>query len=428
MKHIHVVLLPIFVLAVVTPNISHAQNSGYAVTERGANYKVLQKTTVEHGTNRVHQYTELATGLNYQNGYGQWTESQEQISILPTGGAAAVQGQHQVYFPADIYNGVLEVVTPDGRHLKSRPLGVSYDDGRNTVFIATLTNSIGMLTASNQVTYPNAFTDIKADLVCTYRKSGFECDLVFREKPPMPDAYGLDASLSTLQLVTEFFNTADPQEIPGASDEWFGLQDDTLKFGKLTMTRGKAFAVGNSQLPSVNSSSPVYKTWTHIQGRTFLIEELPLVDLAADLNTLPEATNAVARISNPASRIQKFASNHRQMPPSHEFVADTGKIQIASTGLNRQPGVVLDYDEIDSDQTDFTFQNGTTYYISDAINLDGTITFEGGAVLKFNGGPLTLDEYSTVVCDSTPDHPTVFTSLNDDSVGEIIDGSSGTSQ
>jgi hypothetical protein len=72
----------------------------------------------------VHRYTELATGMHYQKD-GQWVESKEQIDILPQGGAAALQGQHQVYFPADIYNGVLEVVTPDGRHLKSRPLAVS---------------------------------------------------------------------------------------------------------------------------------------------------------------------------------------------------------------------------------------------------------------------------------------------------------------
>jgi hypothetical protein len=191
LKRLYAVLLPVFVLIfVIIPNYSRAQN-GYAVTDRGANYRVMSKTTVENGTNRVQQYTELATGLNYTNSYGQWTESQEQISILPDGTATATNGQHQVYFPADIYDGVLEVVTPDGRHLQSRPLGVSYDDASNTMFIATLTNSIGVLTASNQVTYPNAFTDFKADLVCTYRRGGFECDLVFRQQPPRPGSIWL---------------------------------------------------------------------------------------------------------------------------------------------------------------------------------------------------------------------------------------------
>ena len=77
----------------------HAQTGGYTVTERGPDWKVLQKTTVENGTNRVHRYVELATGLNYTNASGQLAESKEQITIQPGGGAAAVQGRHKVYFP-----------------------------------------------------------------------------------------------------------------------------------------------------------------------------------------------------------------------------------------------------------------------------------------------------------------------------------------
>ena len=81
---------------------------------------------------------------------------------------------------------------------------MSYDDGSNTVFIATLKSAQGYLTSSNQVTYRDAFTGFKADLVCTYRRGGFECDLVFRQQPPTPGDFGLDDTFSTLQLVTEF--------------------------------------------------------------------------------------------------------------------------------------------------------------------------------------------------------------------------------
>ena len=270
-------------LAIVLATIHltvHAQPAGFAVTERGADYKVLQKTTVVQGTNRVHKYTELATGMNYTNNTGQWVESCEQISILPQGGAVAVQGRHKVYFPADIYNGVIVVITPDGRELRSRPVGVSYDDGSQTAWIAQLKHSIGWLTSSNQVVYRDAFTDFKADLVCTYRRGGFESDLVFREQPPTPDQYGLDNSSSTIELVTEFFNTPEPGKIPGQYDEWLGLQDNTLKFGSMRMGAGKAFAVNlpdpqnqktNSVLPKNNAPVHVYKSWLHLQGRTFLV-------------------------------------------------------------------------------------------------------------------------------------------------------------
>lgn len=160
------------VLACCLASNTHAR-SAYTVAGRGADFNILQKTSSMGGTNRVRRFIQLATGLNFQNAYGQWTPSQPTISILPQGGGAATQGLHQVYFPGDIGNGVLKVVTPDGRVLQSRPLGVTYDDGKSTVFIGLLTNSAGWLTASNQVTYKNCFTGIHADLVCTYRLSGF---------------------------------------------------------------------------------------------------------------------------------------------------------------------------------------------------------------------------------------------------------------
>ncbi len=412
----------IIIVALLASGLAAIGAGQYQVVERGANYSVLQRTTVENGTNCVHRYIELATGLNYTNSYGQLVESKEAIDILPQGGAAATQGRHQVYFPADIYNGVLEVVTPDGRHLKSRPLGVSYDDGNNTAMIATLKHSSGVLTSSNQVTYFDAFAGgIKADLVCSYRRGGFESDLVFREQPSTPDAYGLTGTNSTLQMITEFFNTADPRQISAQANRRFGLQDNSLTFGAMTMGRGKAFVVG-SQKTRDRRQTPVYKRWLHLQGRTFLIEEVPLVRLAADFDTLPLG----ASIEKP-SGFPKFASQQREFPPAPGFVADTNRILIASADLNQRPGVVLDYNIVDSDQTDFTFRSGVTYYVTGEFGLYGTATFEGGTVIKidegYNGGP--IDVYSAINNQSDSSHPVVITSANDDSVGEVLPGSSG---
>ncbi len=400
---------------------THAE-SDYTVTESGPDYKVLEKTTVENGTNCVHRYTELATGMNYTNASGQLTESREQITLLPSGGAAATQGRHKVYFPGNIYNGVIEVVTPDGRHLQSRPLGVSYDDGSNTVFIATLKSAQGYLTSSNQVTYRDAFTGFKADLVCTYRRGGFECDLVFRQQPPTPGDFGLDDSFATLQLVTEFFNTQDPQQIPAQSDDWFGLQDSTLKFGKLTMTHGKAFAFKgtNSTAANINSAVPVYKNWLHSGGRTFLIESVPVLDIADNLDALP----LTASISKPATSNLKLAANQREFPPSHELTACTNQIQLASADFSHEPGVVLDYNTVDDYVNDYTFQNGTTYYINGYLGVNN-LTIRSGAIIKFskNGSGIYNDEAdSTISCATSPDKPAIFTAVDDDSVGEIITG------
>ena len=420
--------ISILVVALLASGMLSIQ-AQYQVVENGANYRIWQQTTNENGTNCVQSYTELATGMYYTNSSGQLVESKEEIDAPPQGGAAAVQGQHQVYFPADIYNGVLKVVAPDSRVLQSRPLGVSYDDGSNTVMIATLQHSSGWLTASNQVTYPNAFTGFKADLVCTYRRSGFECDLVFRQQPPMPDAYGLNAANCTVQLTTEFFNTADPEQTTAQSDGRFGLRDTTLKFGSMTMGHGRAFAINstNSQLASAKSQTSVYKRWLHLQGRTFLIEEVPLVYLASGLQTLPEATNALAGMQNPASSIQKFASQRRVFPPAPEIVADTNQIQIAFTDLNKQPGVVLDYTELDSDTSDYTFYAGETYFINGGgVHIGGTTTIQGGTIIKFpEDGWAGIYCSGNVVFDTDPYNPAIFTSQNDNSVGDMVDGSSG---
>ncbi len=420
----------------------------YTVAERGPDWKVLQKTTVENGTNRIHRYTELATGLNYTNASGQLVESSEQITLLASGGAIANHGRHTVAFPANIYNGVIEVVTPDGRHLKSRPLGISYDDGSNSVFIATLKSAQGYLTSSNTVTYRDAFTGFKADLVCTYRRGGFECDLVFRQQPPTPDEYGLDNSYATLQMVTEFFNTADPEQVPGASDDWFGLQDATLKFGKLTMTRGKAFGFkgtnGVAQTPNARTQIPVYKIWLKSEGRTFLIETVPVMDLAEELDALPLTAKANApdprrQNQDPAqTTLLAVGSRLKSFPPAHGLVADTNQIRLAMNDFKSEPGVVLDYNTVVTDTNDFTFAADTTYYISGGVNLGGTTTFEGGAVIKFSsaldgstfyydpavGEGVGVLSCGQIICPANADAPVILTSSDDDSAGQMILGSS----
>src|SRR5437763_751515 len=102
------------------PAPSQVKDTPYAVVDRDANSRVWERRTYERTPTgellpNVHRYQELATGLHYKDPQtGKWVESKEQIDILPQGGAAATHGQHQVYFPSDIYDGVIELVTPDG--------------------------------------------------------------------------------------------------------------------------------------------------------------------------------------------------------------------------------------------------------------------------------------------------------------------------
>lgn len=80
---------------------------------------------------------------------------------------------------------------------------------------------------------------------------------------------------------------------------------------------------------------------------------------------------------------------------------------------------------INSDQTDYTFASGTTYFVETNVTLHGTTTFESGTILKYtNSGLINIPSDGTVVCPGGAE-PAIFTSMNDDSVGETISGSSG---
>lgn len=397
------------------------QESSVAAVQRDANSCVWEWQTYQQGPDgamltNVSHYTEIASGLNHLVN-GQWVESKDEIDILPDGTAAATNGQHQVYFPANIYNGVLEIVTADGEQLQSRPVGISYFDGTNSVLIAELTNSIGQVISNNEVIYTNAFTDFAADLLCTYRKSGFECDLIIRSQVPPPENFGLNSANTRLQLLTEFFNTPAPQETPLPTNPLNGLQDNTLSFGSMMMDQGKAFKIGtqNRGLPLSSSWIPVYKTWAQLSGRTVLIEELPYTDVLTPLQALPVLGTSSASASID-SLLHKVSAS-RLLPPARLVQSSTNTFRMASAKPISEPGVVLDYNIVNS-QSNMTFQGDTTYLVNGTVNLTGVTTFEGGAVVKSQGEAITLESGSTITNNTGPYRPVVFTSFNDNSVGD----------
>ncbi len=404
------------------------QPTPYTIVQRSANSRVWESTSYEllpsgQVVSNLQHYTELATGLCYQQN-GQWQDSEELISILRDGSAAATNGQHQVYFPGDIYNGVITLITPDGLQMQSRPLGLSYDDGTNTVMIAELTNSIGQLVGDNQVIYTNAFVGVSADILYTYRKGGFEQDVIFREQPPTPEQCGLNSANSRLQLLTEFFNT--PTPVVSAVNVQDGLQDMTLNFGSMTMVHGRAFLAGIGTQNNLNSV-PVFKSWGTVDGRTLLIEETPFERISPALKALPPSTSAITVSHN--STLYKVSSK-RNLPLARGAENTASKVQLASADFAQKPGLVFDYITVGSTATNFTFQGDTTYYLSGEGDFSGVTTFEGGTVIKMlntspSQGMITINAGGAVNCVTAPYLPAVFTSKDDNSVGETISGSTG---
>ena len=414
--------------------VTASQDSAYAVVERGPHHRVWERTTSDiapdgRAISQVHRYIELATGMHYwQN--GQWVESQELIESFP-GGAIARQGQHQVIFANNLATvGAIDMQTPDGKRMRSHVLGLSYFDTASgqSVLIAEVKDSQGQLYPPNVVIYPDAFTDFKADVRYTYTRAGFEQDIILHERPPGPEAYGLDPATTRLQVLTEFLNPPQPVKKQTFLKKRQGdILDEDLDFGMMKMGRGKAFL-----LEQGGRDIPVSKQWLKLEGREFLVEEVAVPDLEEELQALPAAEGA--SLNSAAGSARHVVSKQRLLPAMLLVQTGTKQMHLAGLSLPSQ-GLVLDYQILNSGSaTNYTFQGDTTYYISGPVYLHGTTTFEGGAVLKYgsgSGGAGILDPYGpnyaplNVNWQATAYRPVIFTSMGDNSVGETISGSRG---
>src|SRR5450756_816136 len=75
----------------------------YQVVAADGNSCVWERTDAGVGTApQKHRYIQLEGGMNHLVG-GKWVPSSENIEVLPDGTGAATNGQHQAYFPGDIY-------------------------------------------------------------------------------------------------------------------------------------------------------------------------------------------------------------------------------------------------------------------------------------------------------------------------------------
>lgn len=398
--------------------------TAYAVVSEDGNSSVMQRIVYELDANgnviqKTHSYTEMATGLHYQQN-GQWLDSKEEIDIQPNGTASATQGQHQAYFPGDLYNGQIELVTPDGLQLKSQPLGLSYYDGTNIVMFAVLTNSAGQVLGNNQVIYTNAFTGVTADLLYTYTKGGFEQDVILRQQPPTPESLGLNADTARLQIYTEFFSPPQPSIDSGDLPPQAGitLNDESLGFGQMQMVPGRAFLLGQN---AQDAGAMVAKNWVTLEGRQFLVEEVPVDAIVDGLAALP-----LTAMSSSSSRNSMMASKHLKLPPKRYANGHSKTMSFAKAKHSSMKGLVLDYQTLNSSLTNYVFKADTTYYISGTASLYGTPTFEGGTVIKYaSGASIQFNAANVPLWISSPYQPIVFTAKDDNSVGEHISGSSG---
>lgn len=402
-----------------------SNTANYVVATSGANDCVWQNVvplvTNQQGRvlYRTNSYTELATGLNHLFN-DQWVPSSENIQIT-AGGGVATNGQHQVSFAANInVSNAVQITTPDSLLMNTHIMGMSYYDtatGSNVLF-AELQDSIGQVVANNQVVYPNAFSDCDADIRYTYTRAGIEQDIVVQQQLATPDAFGLNPDTTWLQVWTEF---ADPPT-PAIETSLDGA-DELLDFGAMQMERGKAFIMG-----SETNSVPVNKSWRVVQGRTFLVEQVQFDAIASQLQNLPPFSSGSGSSNGTGVQQIRYRGFPKYLPPAPKLAKRADERLKLAKSRTPEKGLVLDY-LLQSSSSNVTFQADTTYFVTGAINLTGTTTIEGGTVVKYTnytgGSGPTVNLLGPVKCLTGPYRMAVFTAMDDNTVGQMISGSTG---
>lgn len=417
------------------------------IVERGPHHRVVRTVTrrvTPFGREYfvTNAYTELRTGMHYSDN-GEWKESSSAIEVFP-GGAIARGGAHQVIWSPNLnVQGAVDMLTPDGKRFRSHILGLAYTDAVSgqSVLIAEPKDCIGEV-VGNQVIYRDAFTGpFRADVRYTFTAAGMSQDILIREVLPSPGEYDLSDERSRIEVWTEFIEAAEPTKERSVIKVEENLQlrramidpdmtDETLDFGAMRIGTGSAFPLDTPADDEFNSeSAPVGKNWIQLEGRTFLIEKTDLRDIREKINRLPKSTSINGSRSRGQAAIRKGSSRRTLLaalpvPERREARGGNGTMRTALV-MPPEKGFVLDYSMV-STATNFTFKSDTTYFISGNVTLSGTTIVES-AVIKYTNGNSTarLIVQGPVICRTDSHRPVIFTAMDDDTVGEIIAGSTG---
>jgi len=346
-----------------------AATTGPVSVDAGPHHRTWQ--TVKVGLDELgrsvtitNSYVELATGMNvWSETEGNWVAASDEIELV-NGGAVAARTQHKLTFLPNLNDPdpPINLYLPDGRPLRSQIVGLAYTerDTGKSIFISELKDSVGQVVGRNQVVYPDAFQSIKADVRYTVTQCCLEQDLILREQIPSPGELGLNPNTSRLEVWTEFFDGPQPEKAARGILRSNGDTDldESMDFGSMRMIGGKSFSLdGDTQTgglePLRANELQNAKEWQVIDGKSFLIESVPYLDVLPSLDALP--TRAVAWKLDAKSK-ERLAANtqqgRKQKPisvaqasPAHAPASPNHQPtrMAAAKASVGQPGVLFDY-------------------------------------------------------------------------------------
>ncbi|MBL9168588.1 MAG: hypothetical protein JNN07_12665 [Verrucomicrobiales bacterium] len=425
-----------FLLLVAVVLSSTAQE--LQVVERGPHHQVLNRITSfldENGKafQRTNRITELANSLCFlpDGPDAQWELTREEFQVFENG-FVADQGPMRLILAGNVNTAnAIDLVTSDGKRFEISPVLLAMRDGTGqSVLISEIQDSQGQLIAPNVVLYENAFPG--AAIRISYSREGIEQDcIIFDDSDFHPEAYGLIAESTTIELWSEFLSPPDSTVFPVFED---GVAKDVVvDFGSSRIAAGKAFTTDNQDV-----SVPVRKAYGDVNNRKFLVEKVEYSKVKPFLDQLnPNGANAG---KNPA--VQRMAKREVVKGDQELLAQLSGKAKLKRTASigkpkrealmafdwKRNPGFCIDFQLLNTTNiAGMTFQGDCTYHIAGTVTLSGTTTFEAGSVLKYTNAAKVKVTGPVSWLGSTW-RPIVLTAIDDVSVGETVRANTLTGQ
>ncbi len=231
-------------------------------------------------------------------GVGASSIERQEIRLLE-GGAVADYGLQKVFFPAEITEAPLTIITADGRKLACRATFLALHDAASgqSLLLGEVRKSIGELIGDNTVVYLNAFDTICADVRYRYTKYSLEQDIILHEAVKLPEEF--QPENVTLEVWSEWIDsTPDAKESQmidlrplAATEKQAGVaaSDERLEWGASRIADGYAFGILNE-----GDKTPVAKTFVRIENRDWLIERADWMALKPMSDTLPKSQAGVS--------------------------------------------------------------------------------------------------------------------------------------
>src|SRR5262249_26377767 len=153
--------------------------------------------------------------------------------------------------------------------------------------------------------------------------------------------------------------------------------DQALDFGLLRMGHGVAYMLNSETTDIVG----LQKTWLDIDGQQYLVESVPYVAAAP----LLEKLQASAGRAGKTEFAGRSFSSRKQLTAALSRLSPAGKstAKIEPGKARKEMALLLDYQTLNTSQTNYVFKGDSTYYLSANVALYGSNTlFEAGSVIK----------------------------------------------